>query len=185
MEDLFREIFVESAAPAAKDDEAGDGAGAGVSEAPADAGSLWVGEPAQAKVSGAGEAGGEDGQGVEGPAGEKGVSGSGGLEQVLGEVAVGEKRKREDEDNDEEEQAPAALSDEEMQQMLSDMEVSMMMGSFDPSLNLPLAVDNFGALDMGLLGFDEGNPLMDFSSGPDFGGMWPPANSSATVPGVF
>ncbi|KAF6763267.1 hypothetical protein DFP72DRAFT_1164208 [Ephemerocybe angulata] len=182
MEDLFREIFVESAAPAAKDDAAGDG----LSEAAPDAGALWVGEPepAQAKVSGAGEAGGEDGQGVEGPAGEKGVSGSG-LEQVLGAVTVGEKRKREDEDNDEEERAPAALSDEEMQQMLSDMEVSMMMGSFDPSLNLPLAVDNFGALDMGLLGFDEGNPLMDFSSGPDFGGMWLPTNSSATVPGVF
>ncbi|KAJ2936794.1 hypothetical protein H1R20_g316, partial [Candolleomyces eurysporus] len=162
MEDLFREIFVEAAAPTANDettvvvaDVAGDG---------------------KAVV-------GEEGRVAEGPSQGASVGESG--ERKSGSE-LGAKRKREE---DEEQATTTAtttvMSDEDMQRMLNDIEVSMMMGNIDPSLALPMAVDNFGSLDMSLLGFGDATaPFVDFASVSDFG-MWAPTNSTATATGVF
>ena len=105
-------------------------------------------------------------------------SGARQVENLTGS-SVGVKRKRE-----ESEAAPApAMSDEEMQRMLNEMEVSMMMGSFDPALSLPVA-DDFGPIDTSLLGFGDVPSFMDFASSPDFGTMWT-SNTSTMTTGVF
>ena len=91
-------------------------------------------------------------------------------------MVVGEKRKREDEGD------LTKMSDEDMQRMLSEMEVSMMMGDFDPSLVIP--VDNFGTLDNGLVAFNDVPPFMEYAAGCHDFGMWAPT-STAAVAGVF
>lgn len=186
MEDLFREIFVETAAPATNDETI---VGSGLQEASADLGdALWRADAPQAQVVAMGDGKavvGEEGRVAEGPRGASvGESGERTSESDL----LGVKRKREE---DEEEQATSTtatttVSDEDMQRMLNDMEVSMMMGDIDPSLALPLAVDHFGSLDMSLLGFGDATaPFVDFVSVPDFGGMWASTNSTVPATGVF
>ncbi|TEB37230.1 hypothetical protein FA13DRAFT_1786417 [Coprinellus micaceus] len=188
MEDLFREIFVESGAaptaPAAADTVDG-GAGDGVQEAAVDAGAAWRdvdAASAQAEVVGAGKVGGEAGRGGEGPTGSA-VEGSERQQREM--VNAGEKRKRENDDlEDDASVVSTSMSDEEMQRMLSEMEVSMMMGDFDPSLVLP--VDTFGTpLDAGLVGFnDVQSPFMEYAAGCQDFGMWA-TPGAAVLTGVF
>lgn len=187
MEDLFREIFVEAAAPTTNDETT---VVAGLEASAANVGdALWRATNAsqtQVVVNAAGDGKavvGEEGRVAEGPLQGASVGESGERESESG-LVLGAKRKREE---DEEEQATTTattnvMSDEDMQRMLNDIEVSMMMGNIDPSLGLPLAVDNFGSLDMSLLGFGDATaPFVDFASVPDFG-MWAP---TATATGVF
>lgn len=176
MEDLFREIFVESAPAGSAEEEQGNCGG--VSEAGRDDGKQVKVELSEGPVGmglGLGMVAGSMGTGAE----------LNGGEQQRG--VVGEKRKREDEEVDAVRlDGSTSMSDEEMQKMLSDMEVSMMMGSFDPSLAvLPVSV-NEGQFDMGdLLGFpnDGTSAFMDMTTGTDFGNMW--SSTTAAVPGVF
>jgi hypothetical protein len=189
MEDLFREIFVESGAaptaPAAADTVDGS-VGDGVQEAAVDAGAAWRdvdAASAQAEVVGAGKVSGEAGRGGEGPTGSA-VEGSE-RQQQSEMVNAGEKRKRENDDlEDDASVVSTSMSDEEMQRMLSEMEVSMMMGDFDPSLVLP--VDTFGTpLDAGLVGFnDVQSPFMEYAAGCQDFGMWA-TPGAAVLTGVF
>lgn len=192
MEDLFREIFVEAAAPTTNDETTVVGSFEASAANVGD--SLWRATDASqtqvvVDVAGDGKAVvGEEGRVAEGPLRGASVGESGERESESEVLVLGAKRKREE---DEEEQATTTattttvMSDEDMQRMLNDIEVSMMMGNIDPSLALPMAVDNFGSLDMSLLGFGDATaPFVDFASVPDFG-MWAPTNSTATATGVF
>ena len=201
MEDLFREIFVEGgAAPATATqakDAADGGVGVGGEEAPGDDGAARVwGDATEAEV-GAGKVGGEAvrARGGEGPKSGSGVEGGEGGRQLQrqGDTAsvagVGEKRKRENDDDSTDD--ASSMSDEEMQRMLSEMEVSMMMGDFDPSLVLPLDTTFGTPLDADLVSYNDHlisndmvqSPFMDYAQGQEFG-MWA-GPGAGVLTGVF
>ena len=207
MEDLFREIFVEGgAAPATATqakDAADGGVGVGGEEAPGDDGAARVwGDATEAEV-GAGKVGGEAvrARGGEGPKSGSGVEGGEGQRQQQRDAAsvavgVGEKRKRELNDDEHDDRPTgdsdvSSMSDEEMQRMLSEMEVSMMMGDFDPSLVLPLDTTFGTPLDADLVSYNDHlisndmvqSPFMDYAQGQEFG-MWA-GPGAGVLTGVF
>lgn len=197
MEDLFREIFVEGgAAPATSTakETADGGVGVGGEEATGDDGAERVlGDAAEAEVGGAGEA--ARARGGEGPESGSGVKGGEGRQQqqqqseAVNGGGVGEKRKRENDDDSTDD--ASSMSDEEMQRMLSEMEVSMMMGDFDPSLVLPLDTTFGTPLDASLVSYSDHlisndmvqGPFMDYAQGQEFG-MWA-GPGAGVLTGVF